>query len=81
VASPTPPPTRNATRAPTPPTPAVLAISAFPTTGDGSVGERDLNLRWAVLAIAGAFVIGFVIAGFPRIRARREAEVDVSNEN
>src|SRR5205809_198132 len=70
------------TRAPNPtPSPAVLAISAFPTTGDGSVGERDLNLRWAVLAIAGAFVIGFVIAAFPRVRSRREAKAEVRSND
>jgi hypothetical protein len=55
----------------------VLGVSAFPQTGDGSVGERHLNLRWAALAIAGAFVLGVGLAAFPRKQSRRKGNVEV----
>src|SRR5436309_319205 len=86
----TPTATRSASRTPTslavgrtaaPPTPAVLAVAAFPQTGDGSVGDRDLNLRWAILAIAGAFVVGFGITTLARVRARGQAKVEVRSED
>ena len=86
----TPTATRSVSRTPTslavsrtaaPPTPAVLAVAAFPQTGDGSVGDRDLNLRWAILAIAGAFVVGFGITTLARVRARGQAKVEVRSDD
>jgi len=45
------------------------------------VGDRDLNLRWAILAIAGAFVVGFGITTLARVRARGQAKVEVRSED
>ena len=51
--------------------------------------QDDTGLPWTLLSeaadpariVAGAFVIGFAIAAFPRVRSRREVKVEVRSND